>query len=693
MPSIAESLGIQLSRDEDPLVEVKAFLREKQLLLVLDIFVLLTAGAGLLSAVLDAAADVRVIVTSRERLNLQHETLVVLDGLTQGDDDGGDAVELFVAGARRLNRSFALDDEGRSQAARICQLLCGIPLAIELASAWVRTLSCAEILAELERDLDVLTTEAPDLEDRHHSLRATFDASWRLLSADEKTALARLGVFRSAFDPRAAASVGGASAPVLRQLVDKSLLTRAGDRLLMLDVVRAYALEKLAADSESERVARERHLTWYTGLLRDVEEDVRRADPVAIQRVADSIDDVRASWRYAGETCNPGAFLAAADALYHVYEARGWAREGAEMFTAARSSFGDLDRPQMLPRQVHLAAARLDVRRGVFLHRLGDLKAAETVLRDTVPALRELDDRSEIVFALHRLGAVRHGMGDYAEAERLHQEGWDLSRELDDRLAIGWSMTYLGNVAWSRGDFGTATHLYTAALALLREENDLNGMWVTLNNLGVIAAGRQQYDEAQRRFREGLALLDRLQNPRFKAHILHNLGSAACELGDTVNARAWLEESLAMSSRLGYQNLSGLSHVGLAQLALREDDDAAATDSLNRALRTASAAMNHPLALEALLVLAELRLRISDTSGARELAHVIATHPSSDRDIRRRTAALFEELGEEPTQLDAEQEPADLGVIISRIVSGSPPFRGTPRRTVEPVPAQTPEEL
>jgi predicted ATPase/Tfp pilus assembly protein PilF len=666
LPALAESLGVPLSRRDDPLAELQSFLSGRELLLVLDNFEHLTEGAALLATLLDHAPDVRILVTSRERLSLQHEMLIGLEGLPLGDDvHASDAVQLFVTGARRLDRRFELNAANDADVAGICTLLDGIPLAIELASAWVRALSCAEIRAELERGLDILSSETHDLDQRHHSLRATFDSSWRLLSAEEQSALARLTVFRSTFDRSAAAAIADADMPLLRQLVDKSLLNRTGDRLLMLDVIRTFALERLAADPAAEERARERHMAWFADLLHAHQAAVQRGDHTAIMRVARCIDECRAAWSHATSTGNSKALLHAMDGLFHFYEARGWAREGAEVFGRTSAALGENARSADAPHSVRLTAARLDVRHGVFLQRLGDLRGAESLLRRGVALARELEDRAEIAFALHRLGAVRHGMGDYAQAEQLHEEGWALARELDDRHAIGWSMTYLGNVAWSRGEFDRATQLYTEAMRLLREERDLNGLWVTLNNLGVLAASRHDYDEAQRRFQEGLALQAGLNNPRIEANTLHNLGGAARERGDLANARRWLDESLEISERMGYRSMSGLTLVALAELAILENDDERARTALHRALRTASAARNNPLALEALLNLARLRLRQDDAAGAAELAAIVMQHPGSDGDVRQKTAELLAQIDVEPPTVG---DTPDLNALIDRII-------------------------
>ncbi|HSK19562.1 MAG TPA: tetratricopeptide repeat protein, partial [Longimicrobiales bacterium] len=691
LSSIADLLGIPLSR-EDPLSELKSYLHAKQMLLVLDNFEHLTSAAAHLTTLLDDAPGLRMLVTSRERLNLRHESLIALEGLPLCDADVGcDAVELFVAGARRLDRHFELTADNREDITRICALLDGIPLAIELASAWVRALSCTEILGELQRDLDVLSSESPDVEKRHHSMRATFDASWRLLSAEEQSALARLAVFRSAFDRIAAGEVAEAGVPVLRHLVDKSLLTRAGERLLMLDVIRTYALDRLRSDPSSERRARERHLTCFASLLNSLQGDVQRGDAEAIRCIADSIDDVRTAWTYAIQTNNAGALVRGMDGLFHFYDVRGWAREGAAVFARASAAFPDTASASGASRLTRLAAVRLNTRRAVFLQRLGDLQTAEPLLRRSVAAARELDDDPEVVFALHRLGTVHHGMGDFAAAEELHQEAWALAHRIDDRLAEAWSMTYVGNVAWSRGEFEAATGLYTDALELLRAEGDRNGMWVTLNNLGVIAASRQQYEEAQRRFRESLELQSELQNPRVNAQGLNNLGNAAMRLGQLESARQALEESLAISERMGYRSMAGFTLVALAELAIRQNDEKAADTALKHALRTAREVCNHPLALEALLTLARLRLRQGDTHGAEELAEVVARHTGSDQDTLRETAELYAEIG---SDLPHQDGAVDLDALLDAMTKTG---RGTAGAGVDarvqyPVHAQRAED-
>jgi predicted ATPase/Tfp pilus assembly protein PilF len=648
VPALAEALGIRLSRRDDPLTEVLDFLRNKRLLLVLDNFEHLIDGARPLSELLEHAAELRLLVTSRERLGLVSETLLPLEGLTLAPDTDGreaDAVHLFAVAARRVDPRFGLDVETRPCVARICELLDGVPLALELAATWVRTLSCQEIVEELQRGLDILSSTAPDLPARHHSLRATFASSWQLLSEQERHAVARLSVFRSAFDRDAAAEVARADTGILRQLVDKSLLSRAGGGFIMLDVIRQYAAERLNQRQREADVARTRHARHFFGLLQSVEPGVIRSDPAALAEVASRIDEVRAAWASALERGDAAALLGAVNTLFHFYEARGWAREGADVFGrsalrlargAGSDSGGDPD--------LRLLLARLDLCHGVCRDRLGEAAEAETLLLRGLARAREADAAGDVVFALLKLGANRRGAGRYEEAEAVLREARELADRDGDRFQGGWALAYLGNVAWARGDYQNATRLYHEALAILRREEDRNGTWMTLNNLGVIAGDEERYDEAARRFREALAIQVELGNRRSAALLHHNLGAAAVELGDRTAARQHLESAIAISEEMGYRPVLAFSLTTLARLHLADGEIGRADRLLRRALETAAAAGNQPYVLGALLLVAHVRRAAGDRAGATELAELVVRHPASEQERRDAAAILLEEL-------------------------------------------------
>src|SRR5689334_4186531 len=246
------------------------YLSERSTLLVLDNFEHLIESSGFLSEIIERAANVELLITSRERLNLQSEWAFDVEGLGLAEDEKGNAsaVRLFVERATQVEPNFALDDAGYSQAARICRLVDGMPLGIELAASWVSVLSGAEIADEIEANIDFLATSMRDVPERHRSLRAAIDQSWRLLTDEQRGAFSRLSVFRGSFDRSAAAAVTGADLRLLSELVAKSLLRRPDfGRFELHELLRQYAAEQLRVSPAEEADARERHARHYAALL------------------------------------------------------------------------------------------------------------------------------------------------------------------------------------------------------------------------------------------------------------------------------------------------------------------------------------------------------------------------------------------------------------------------------------------
>ena len=246
------------------------YLSERSTLLVLDNFEHLVEGSGLLSEVIERAPHVELLTTSRERLNVQSEWVFDVEGLGLAENGNGSAsaVRLFVERATQVVPGFTLDDAGYSEALRICRLVDGMPLGIELAASWVSVLSCAEIADEIEGNIDFLATSMRDVPERHRSLRAAIDQSWRLLTDEQRSAFSRLSVFRGSFDRSAAVAVTGADLRLLSELVAKSLLRRPDfGRFELHELLRQYAAEQLAASPGEEADARERHARHYAAML------------------------------------------------------------------------------------------------------------------------------------------------------------------------------------------------------------------------------------------------------------------------------------------------------------------------------------------------------------------------------------------------------------------------------------------
>ena len=279
--ALTDALNFSFYGRDTPEQQLFRHLRSREMLLVLDNFEHLLDTAVFISDLLQNAPDIKILITSRERLNLQEEWLFVLHGLSSKEAANSDAVRLFSQRAKQVQPSFDLEVE-LDEVLRICQLVEGMPLALELAASWVLQLSCAEIAAEIEAEIDFLTTRARNVPERQRSMRAVFDTSWERLSPQERDILQKASVFRGGFDRRAAEVVTGASLYTLSDLVSKSFLSVSKNgRYTIHELLRQYAAEKLAEDGSLVQETRASHGRYFFALLAELNQD--ESDGAGIQ--------------------------------------------------------------------------------------------------------------------------------------------------------------------------------------------------------------------------------------------------------------------------------------------------------------------------------------------------------------------------------------------------------------------------
>jgi DNA-binding SARP family transcriptional activator len=312
-PAIARALAAPSSGSGDSDDQLIAYLRDRHVLLVLDNFEHLMAGVGFLPRLLDAAPGVKLLVTSRARLGLVEEWLLPLEGMVLPPENVTPAVleefsatGLFLACAHRLRPGYRPAPGEAADIARVCRLLEGMPLGIELAAARTRTLPVGAIVTELARGLDVLETTMRDMPERHRSMAAAFDASWRLLIRHERHVLRCASVFRGGFTTEAAGVVADATLADLDGLVDSSWLrVEPGGRWGMHELIRQYCEGKLRTEHESETgenetQVRDRHARYYyTYLL--AKQDVIDVDARVTEEIEPAFVDIAAAWERLAE--------------------------------------------------------------------------------------------------------------------------------------------------------------------------------------------------------------------------------------------------------------------------------------------------------------------------------------------------------------------------------------------------------
>lgn len=546
--AIAAAAGCTLYGEAPALEQLIAWLAPRRMLLVLDDVEHLldgaadeqgeAAAAAVFLDLLDGAAEIKLLVTSRERLAVMGEWVVELAGLPLAGPDGdpageeavGSAEALFVACARRNNHLFQPDAQGRAAISTLCRTLDGNPLGIELAAAWSRLLSPGEIAAELAHSLDLLTATARDLPPRHRSLRAAFDHSWALLSPAEQAALARLTVFRGPLTRQAAAEVAGAGLALLAALVDKSLLKRVErGRFDLHEPVRQAAAEKLAAAGDEE-AARSAHLRWYLALAESAAPRLTGPDQAAaLDELALELNNLRAALEWS-ETPHapPACGVRLGAALWRFWSVRGHGAEGRARLAAALARPG----AEAVPERAAAANGA-----GLLAWRQGDIAAARRLGEEAAALCRAAGDSRGLGHALVLLSVVLDAAGEPAAARTAGEEAVALFRTTPDRIGLALALNSLGEVARAHGDLDAAAVYYGESLALFRAAGHLRGLADLLHNLGYIAFHRGEREQAAALFRESLALERVQNNERGMAETLTGIASLLVESRPAVAVR------------------------------------------------------------------------------------------------------------------------------------------------------------
>jgi predicted ATPase/DNA-binding SARP family transcriptional activator len=607
LPQIASVLGVREEAGRSLLQSLTDHLGRKRLLLVLDNCEhLLEATAAIVGHLLRECEGVRILATSREALGIIGETAWSVPCLALPDTDhlpqdsptllqtliDYESVQLFVERAQAVQKSFALTTSNARTVAQVCSQLEGIPLAIELAAACVKSLTVEQIAARLHKEFGLLRGGDRTAQSRQQTLRATLDWSYDLLTEPERALLLRLSVFAGGWTLEAAEAVvadkesvaeGPPSSFLLRQfevldlltsLVEKSLIVfepreeKAGGRYRMLEMLRQYAAEKLAASGEAEQVAR-RHQGWYLALAEEAASQLQGAEQEQwLRRLDTEHENLRAvlAWCRGAED-GAEAGLRLAGALWRFWEVRGYPTEGRRYLVEA------LGRKEAAGRTPERAQA-LDGA-GILAWRQGDYAAARTFYEESLAIQRELGNRGGIAWSLNQLGNLVHLQGDYAAARLLHQESLTLSLELQDKQGIANALDYLGNVAHEQADYAAARTFYEESLAIQRGLENKGGIAWSLNQLGNVTRGQGDFGSARSLYEESLAIQRELGDRWGIAWALYKLGNVMQDQGNYEAAKALYQESLAISRELGDRRGIAWSLASLGNVFLVQGDLAA----------------------------------------------------------------------------------------------------------------------
>ncbi len=631
--TIAGALNLPLVQKQPSQVQLLDYLRDREILLLLDNFEHLLDHAdgdeagealALVQTIVEIAPRVKLLITSRHRLRLQAEWVLTVNGLQRAEasKDSGrgkeDAARLFASCARRARAGF---DPGDGDAvAHVCQLVDGLPLAIELAAASLIQHDLDEIIAGIQRNLDFLAGGMRDAPARHRSLRATFDHSWALLDPASRETFRRLSVFRGPFDLEAATAAADATEMALNNLAAWSLLRHEGTRYDIHQVLRQFAQEKMAEKPQVERETRKRHSAYMLQLVQDRESALFGADAHSAQQTITSIlDDVRAAWQWAVLQHNWQAIDGSLEALTSFHSLSGMAEQGQRLVRAAIEEVegaGANAQVSALGGRLMASAARLLVEQGKNDEALTTVeRALEISPRAQVQiaarfqagralwrtghfdeALTELEVALSLCAhgkhaesrirgdILRTLGITTMHLGDYEQAEAYYSQALEADRATGSRRGEAIALNQFGRIVELQGDFRRAREYYERALPHFQMSGFRRGEIAALINLGNTLRRLGSYTPARDHLRRALALT-RQTNDRYQESLtLYNLGILHHLLGDMKAARRRSEQALRLVRQAEYQQGEGNSLYILGNIALSCGD-------LSRAERLAQEAL------------------------------------------------------------------------------------------------------
>jgi predicted ATPase/DNA-binding SARP family transcriptional activator/tRNA A-37 threonylcarbamoyl transferase component Bud32 len=727
--------------DDTQVEQLLAYLKGKQLLLLLDnCEQLLTSALPHLPAseksldqlaadIVQTAPQVKILATSRERLNLHGETAMPLDGLALPalanvelpdvpDPAASDAVQLFRHGARRVRPDFELGPSNLADVVDICRLAGGMPLAIELSDAWVELLTPKEIVAEIRNNLDFLETDLGNIPDRQRSMRLVFESTWGRLAPIEQEVFQQLSVFRGGFTREAAQTVTGASLRTQMALVNKSLLrSDSGGRYQLHELLRQFAAERLAQDPSVGAAVKDRHCSYYSTFLLEIEPELGGPDQgKALTEIEKEFDNVRAAWRWAvaqekfeeiekamesvceylrirGRLNEPGRFFQpAAKALgwkgfgrpEDIPDSDGLFDEIVQELNASQKGDKNGDERQLLLGKVmardnrhwcespssHWAACQVLRQSLRLLSQFGERLEIAWLLRygahvwltpwqsialykQALAIFEEFDDERGIIGSRMQQGSMAIRMGDWGEAERLVRDTLARAQKLESREIVMDCQAQLGRIHWALGKYEQAQEFCRQSIMISRKIGYPSQIAFNQRILAYVALSQGDPPAAKRYLHDSQAIYEEIGLRGLTAEVLAQLSHIAVSQGDYPAAMQLAEQSLQICQEQEHRTGMIEPNTVLGEAALGLGELESAEQYFERAIKIAGDRWRPPFTLHALVGLARLLAVQGDVEGAYRLGTFVVNNPASWHWSKDSVATLL-------SQLEAEMPPESV---------------------------------
>jgi len=581
--TIAENIGFAFQGGDPPHQQLVDFLKDRAMFLILDNFEHLLTSASLINDIVESSPQTKIIVTSRERLNLRSETVYSLRGLQfpkqeiSDDKMGYEAVQLFMKTVYRVRPQFELNLDDLDYLARICKLVEGMPLGIELAAGWIDILSLEQIADEIQSGIDILETNMRDVPERHRSVRATLDLTWNRLTHEQQSIFARLSVFRGGFTLASAKVVADATTRQLRTLSQKALIqTEPNDRFASHELLRQFAAVKLEEMGELEAI-QDKHRLYFTEFMAERRHDFATdREYEAFLLIDPEFENIRLAWLRTVDSQQWDQFPKMLYALWFYCDIRSISPDVIHLFDYAiqvlRSSKPTDD--------TKLAEGRIKAWVGWFYNDLGFPQKGIDICKEAIPTLENYSAIEDLVIAYGTIGLIEGFSANVEENNRMMETAYNLSCELDNSPLIASALYWNGLGKFLKNDSNVLDYLDYAESKLKKLGN---AYWLAgiIHLKAMIEFQQDHIQESKKLILNARNIEWRFQGAFQNANSSEWLGLIFIRLNDYQQAKGYLLDSLRILWDAGYTRFAGSNLVRVAQLYVHDNNLERATEILS----------------------------------------------------------------------------------------------------------------
>ena len=716
----AISYALDLSfyeQEQSNLIRILHFLRNQKVLMILDGFETHLHETSVVIDILANIPQAKILVTSRHPLNLQEEWLYPVEGLSVPPHDDVaspveySAVQLFLQRAARVNYNLSLETE-RDGIIKLCRVLQGMPLALELAATWTNMLSCAEIINEIQTNLEFLTTSLQNIDERHRNVKGVLEYAWTMLTHEERHALKYLSVFNGWFQWRDVQIITGISLSVLSNLIHKSSITANERKQYRLHaLIRQYTYDHLAENQADFTSLHDRHCLHYLENLRDLNASLRNAQQrEALDYIEQNLSNIQAAWDWAVEHDVWQLITQVVEPLYIYHETQGWLNDFFEILQDSLKRLGDARPPLQSVLNYYYAETLQHIGQSADAHKAlqkafaladkhavqhilplayrlrghmqstnGDYDGAKASLQTALQLARDQNDDWREAQIFMSFAGLCHMLSDYDEWQIYSEKAVGKYRQSGDQINQAQALTLLGLATTYLGQFKQARDYYKEALRLYKKINNPSGLVSCMINLGYAWWVEGDYTRAEILQRTSLAVCEKLHlGTQETSWAYYHLALTMFETGEVRDAQQYVEQSRNIHRQ--ERNQWGLicDYVLLSQIAQQGKDLEKMRQDLGRALQIAHELRSDIPILMAIEIMGEFLASQGDEIAACILWQFVIHHPACHMPMRNRCNRLLGNITKlsklqwtEAKQIALQLEQDTLLAYLIKVLTGT----------------------